>query len=444
MFKKVYRPERKDKIRILVEGWFNIPHSYSLVVCNELLALERNHGSKLQIFTSEQEYFKPEWNKQKKLMYTNEKNNGISKFQKYNGEPIDLVYRIVYPYNLINSKYNRYNNKYIPTIVFYTAEFANLDASYFSFDKNLKFVDDNFITSFLENNPCYYFKTPSVWNLKGMKKYLTSEWSEAKKGEPSRNRVITHGVDTGTFYPDTSNRSKLRKDWGFGENDLVLMTGGALTRNKGIPEVLMLLHLLVFKDNLKNTRLLLKGSSQLYPSKELVDGYLDDLVSQKLMTQQQRTELVDRHIKFLPNIVSENGLRHLYNAVDVYVSPYLAEGFNLMVLEAIACASRVLVSNGGSTDDFTHPIQQEIPGAKNYVYTFETTETGIDKKHLVIDIRKLYSKFKDINFTVDPDYNKQIQEYISKKKSWDAVSDDMFDMMNELYQKYKTIDELDE
>jgi hypothetical protein len=163
MFKKMYKPDKTDKIRLLVEGWFNIPHSYALVACNELLALQRNFGDKLDIFISEQDYYRESWNDNRKLMYLPKKNKDIESLKVWKGEEIDVIYRITYPYNVTNKKYNRYNNKYIPTIVFYTAEFAHLDPSYFVFDNNFKFVDDNFISSFLENNPCYYFKTPSEW-----------------------------------------------------------------------------------------------------------------------------------------------------------------------------------------------------------------------------------------------------------------------------------------
>jgi glycosyltransferase involved in cell wall biosynthesis len=45
-------------------------------------------------------------------------------------------------------------------------------------------------------------------------------------------------------------------------------------------------------------------------------------------------------------------LRLVYGAADLYVSPYRAEGFNLPVLEAMACGTRVLVTEGGATDDF--------------------------------------------------------------------------------------------
>ena len=45
-------------------------------------------------------------------------------------------------------------------------------------------------------------------------------------------------------------------------------------------------------------------------------------------------------------------MRELYCLADTYVSPYRAEGFNLPVIEAIACGTPVIVTQGGATDDF--------------------------------------------------------------------------------------------
>ncbi|WP_333337345.1 glycosyltransferase [Microcoleus sp. BROC3] len=48
-------------------------------------------------------------------------------------------------------------------------------------------------------------------------------------------------------------------------------------------------------------------------------------------------------------------MAQLYQAADAYVSLYLAEGFNLPALEAIACGLPIICTKGGPTDDFTTP-----------------------------------------------------------------------------------------
>ena len=55
-------------------------------------------------------------------------------------------------------------------------------------------------------------------------------------------------------------------------------------------------------------------------------------------------------------IISKNlnlkEIRDIYSITDCYISPYLAEGFNLTPLEAAACGTQVIVTKGGSTDDY--------------------------------------------------------------------------------------------
>ena len=47
-------------------------------------------------------------------------------------------------------------------------------------------------------------------------------------------------------------------------------------------------------------------------------------------------------------------LSELYGSCDAYVSPYRAEGFNIPSLEAAACGIPVILTSGGSTDDYYH------------------------------------------------------------------------------------------
>ncbi len=54
----------------------------------------------------------------------------------------------------------------------------------------------------------------------------------------------------------------------------------------------------------------------------------------------------------LPQHRSDAEMAELYRACDVFVSSYRGEGFCLPALEAMACGKPVIVTQGGSTDDF--------------------------------------------------------------------------------------------
>lgn len=421
---KLLRPKRAadTPLRILVEGWFNIPHSYAIVCCNELIAMQKVYKKQdLIIYIKEEEYFGAKWNdlkeSQQGLKYNMDKNLAVKHFQTWHpSNEVDLVYRITYPYNLELRKYGRYAGRNIPTVVFYTAEFNNLDPHYFKFDDHFKFVDDNFIGNFIKNYPNFYFKTPSKWCQQGMTKYNVSK---------EKNRVISHGIDPTVFYKDPSKRKELRNQYGFQETDIVLMTGGSLTRNKGIPEILAAVGMLVFKYNQKTVKLLLKGTGDLYASRQFVESYFDDLVRQGVLTKPQVQHLLANHIKFTDTTVSENLLRHLYNAVDAYVSPYLAEGFNMMVLEAIACETKVVVSKGGATDDFINTIKESVRDSNHFIKTFDTElkEAPNGNKNLEIDVQKFVNQLAQINFKYrSDDYTQDLVKILHKHYSWEVIA----------------------
>ena len=69
-----------------------------------------------------------------------------------------------------------------------------------------------------------------------------------------------------------------------------------------------------------------------------------DLVSQSFLDS----------ISIVSTNLSQIQLAQLYAVCDCYVSPYRAECFNLPVLKALSCGKQIIVSSGGSTDDFCH------------------------------------------------------------------------------------------
>ncbi len=110
-----------------------------------------------------------------------------------------------------------------------------------------------------------------------------------------------------------------------------------------------------------------------------------------------------------------------YTAADVGVYPYRGEGFGLTILENIACGKKVIVTKGGSSDDFCsqHNAKFIMADVKE---TDGKKHLEPDYKHLRILMRKLFSEgkptiqdSKNISETVS-DFS-----WIQSAKKWDKL-----------------------
>lgn len=416
--------KRERKIRVLIEGWINIPHSYAIVNCLQLVHMIKSQDKyNFEFYVRETEYYNPNWNNNKKLMFSEEYNDILKNLKQWNMSiEVDLIYRISYPYNI--SIYS--DQKHIPTCVFFTSEFATLDVNYFKLNSpNYKVVDDHLLEMHMKSKNIS-FVTPSEWSLLGMKTYIKSETELRNKV-----KVIPHGVDTTIFHRDLSKRKQIRSKYGVKDDEVLFMNIGSMTQNKGILEILVTMKLLVFDANTQNVKLLLKGTQDLYESKRFLESYLASLVERNIMTREQSNKLVESHIIFTDTTFTFGLLNDLYNAADVYISPYLAEGFNLTVLEAITAGLHVLVSDRGSTEGYIGDILNNVRSAEKVIHKIPAEVISVENKKKmnrinVVDIANLIiKKLPDLmKKQTDEDYN-NLFNYISKDYSWTAVADQL-------------------
>ena len=102
-------------------------------------------------------------------------------------------------------------------------------------------------------------------------------------------------------------------------------------------------------------------------------------------------------------------LNELYNITDCYVSPYRAEGFNLTPLEAAASGTPIIVTKGGSTDDYFNPkfglqIDSKIINDGNLTSLRPNIDSIVECILLIMKNPEDYgglevSKFIETNFT---------------------------------------------
>ena len=318
-----------DPDGLCVEGWRDLNHSYSLVNQWQLLQMLQ-HPFRLR--HRDVEPFIAGWNRiSNSSGLANDKRQRIQAIPS--PDPADrfkVIYRIAYPYNISDGQAER-------IFVFGTTEYTVLPEQFIggSLDVALKRGNLEFIT-------------PSQWSKQG--------FMRAGIGEELIH-VIPHGVESSDFFRvEPELREFYRQLFGFSPDDVVLLNLGSLTYNKGVD--LLLQAYAALKPRYSHLKLVIKDQSNLY-------GRRLDTVLREMAASGQPLALSDEQLADVIQI-SENldidGLRALYNASDLYVSPYRAEGFNLPPLEAAACGLPVLVTAGGSTDDYFDPaLGLQIP-----------------------------------------------------------------------------------
>lgn len=411
-------------IKVLFQGWFEIPHSYAVCNCFQLVFLVKNFSHQIDFYIEEQSYYNPEWNNNRKWIYPQEYIDILTKLKKYTrNEKMDLVYRQTFPYNITEGGSELKN---VPKCVFYTSEFRSIDANYFTTSLN-SIPSDTYISKYLANTSNIHFLTPSTWSAHGMSKYIPEH------NLASRQRVITHGVDTSLFKKDLSMRNAIRQKYNIKETDTLMINIGSMTRNKGIVLILQTMHILVHKANKTHYKLILKGTKDLYQSKLFMEIYFGEMEKQKFITRSEIDNLLNNHIIFIDNTISFGMINNLFNACDLYISPYLCEGFGLTMLEALSAGLRVLVPKTGSTVDYMSDLYMTSFGNKFIYYTeSKVIESQPDKFENSIDINNLVNCVLNINFEDNSRHYTDLHMYIEKKYSWDTVSKQLYEYFNHI------------
>ena len=172
-----------------------------------------------------------------------------------------------------------------------------------------------------------------------------------------RSGVIPLGVDAETFAPlARDERAMSRSTLAVRPEQTLFFAVSAAYFNKGLDLLLRAFATLVAKG--RDVRLIVKDQKDVY-------GRAAEDVIQLMSARHPGlfTPEVIARMSFVHGNVTKAILRLLYCSADCLVSPYRAEGFNLPVLEAISCATPVIVTQGGATDEFVSPeVAMQIPG----------------------------------------------------------------------------------
>jgi glycosyltransferase involved in cell wall biosynthesis len=372
--------------KLAIEGWREINHSYAMVNQYQMLAL-----GKLGINFCHHDlpFFRADWGPQNNFCGFSEPAiaylNAISACE--DKQTIDATYRISYPYRL-------YPSKGEPLFVFGTSEFQTITYE-MVFDDGLKVRNSDRPLKII---------TPSNWSKVG---FLNAGFRDEQV------LVVPHGVDLSIFRPlDSSSRAQYRSALGANQDSFIILSVGAMTENKGID--ILLAAYLRLKDKYPQIKLVLKDQSNLYgySANDLINQYCNNnginLASRELANAVSGFFVISENL----NLHQLNGL---YGAADCYVSPYRAEGFNLTPLEAAATGTPIIVTDGGSTDDYAHEsFALKIESSKRHTDGRSSLEPKLES--LIDQLTTLIEK-KDTSLSAQ-----KAIDFIEEKFTWDVVT----------------------
>lgn len=306
---------------LLIEGWRGINHSYSLVNQHQLLHFEEHPD--LAVYHLDAPFSNDQWRKTTSG-FDEDQSVAIDRYAPpASGKKIDVLYRMTFPFRLTGGAADR-------VFVFCTSELGRIP------DDSISRVSDTPTDGAYTDD--FEIITPSNWSLQGIKRSAYAE----------RVHLVPHGIDPDQYWPATKDeKQSIRRQFNLPQKAFIFLNVGAMTWNKGIVQLITAFAL--HKKRYADSCLLLKGADFLYG-----DMFTRAFQEARRLDPTSVDNARDSIIYSTDNL-SHESLAALYRASDAYVSPYLAEAFNLPVLEAIASGLPVVVTAGGPTDDFCRP-----------------------------------------------------------------------------------------
>jgi glycosyltransferase involved in cell wall biosynthesis len=164
-----------------------------------------------------------------------------------------------------------------------------------------------------------------------------SHWAESefKTIYPVATAVVRSGADPDRFRPG-GDRQKIRNRFGCADDEFVLLWLGIFMPHRRLEDAIEAVARL--KERGHRARLLLAGSGALFPD------YFARL--QALVAERRLQDAV-----IFTGKVADDEMRDFYCACDAFLFPNENQTWGLAVLEAMACGSPVLVSEGAAVHE---------------------------------------------------------------------------------------------
>lgn len=285
-------------MKIHVVGWAGINHSYSIVAEAYISGLMKNKENEMY-FTSYPLY-DTSWKKVRTSIFDH-----MNEPKEY----VDVTIRFAYPYNLVPDE------NATATVVFMTSEF--------------NYISDVIDTQNICRN--VWIITPSEYSKRG----IINSGINAEQ-----IIVVPHCYD----YDDIKEtKDELRQKYNIPKNHFVYFHNSSLTSNKNVNLIIESFQILY--ETTHDITLLIKGVDRTYNSYNKLVEIVQILSNKMSLT-------CTCNIKYIGKDMSANEISELYELSDCYVSPFMAEGFNLPILEAMCHGKNVICTKGGASDEF--------------------------------------------------------------------------------------------
>jgi glycosyltransferase involved in cell wall biosynthesis/SAM-dependent methyltransferase len=306
-------------MKLIIEGWRFLSQSYAIV--NQFQLLEMRRRSHLDLYHREMPYL-CDWQPLTGLLTPEQEQQLRSIAEPQPGQTADAVLRMHMPFDFSPASAQTLG-------IFGLTEHGLVQK------EMLQLMGVSSLQHVHENSESLII-TSSEWSRLG---FIHSG------AIPERVVVVPLGIDPQICKPlPELERKALRQSFGW-DDSFIFLNVSAMNNRKGICPLLKAFAAVVERH--PEARLVLKGSESTYSSQASIKQAIA-----MILTDREASRVIDR-IAYIGAEYSFTEIARLYQAADAYVSPYLAEGFNLPVLEAIACGLPVICTAGGPTDDFT-------------------------------------------------------------------------------------------
>lgn len=231
----------------------------------------------------------------------------------------DYTLRIGAPFELKPAEHGK-------TLVFAISEIDRLPEIYLGSTKLADIADDHRIK----------LLTPTAFSRKAL---INSGVA------PEQILTVPLGYDPELFFPlSETERTVLRQKFQWADH-FVYLSVSSMYKHKGIDLSLKAFAQIAAEN--PHALLVFKGNESTYSSELSLRSAITCLTA----TEWER---IRHQIRYIGKATSMQQIAQLYQAADVLISPYRAEGFNLPVIEAAACGLAILCTAGGPTDETTH------------------------------------------------------------------------------------------